>query len=70
MLVIARKNGERVMIGDDVVVTLIRGQNGQAKIGIEAPKGVKIVREELLTVSDEDVASSEAMVPPSILSGV
>ena len=44
MLVISRKKEQRIFIGDDIVITVMQGS---AKIGIDAPRGVKIVREEL-----------------------
>ena len=47
MLVLTRKPGQRLMIGDDVVVTVLSVRNGQVRIGIEAPRSVSIRREEL-----------------------
>lgn len=47
MLVIARKNGQRIMINDNIVITIVDSRNGQCKIAIEADKDVKIYREEI-----------------------
>lgn len=47
MLVLTRKDGERLRIGDNVVVVLVRTWFGRARLGIEAPKDVRIVREEI-----------------------
>ncbi len=47
MLVLTRKPGQRLMIGEDVVVTVLSVRNGQIRIGIEAPRSVSIRREEL-----------------------
>ncbi|MEX0701917.1 MAG: carbon storage regulator [Planctomycetales bacterium] len=47
MLVLSRKPGERVMIGDDVVVTVVRIGPNNVRLGIEAPRDLNIVREEL-----------------------
>lgn len=47
MLVIARKNGQRIMINDNIVITVVESKNGQCKIAIEADKDVKIYREEI-----------------------
>lgn len=47
MLVLSRKMYETIHIGNDVVVTVVRTGNGSVRIGIEAPKGVAIVRGEL-----------------------
>lgn len=48
MLTIGRKDGESVVIGEDIRVVLIRSKHGSARIGIEAPADVKILRNELL----------------------
>jgi carbon storage regulator len=47
MLVLTRKVGQRLMVGEDVVVTVLSVRNGQVRIGIEAPRSVSIRREEL-----------------------
>ncbi len=48
MLVISRKPGQRILIGDDIVITVTRVGDLQVRLGIEAPKDVKVYREELL----------------------
>ncbi|MDR0804724.1 MAG: carbon storage regulator [Oscillospiraceae bacterium] len=48
MLVITRKAGEGFFIGDDVEVTILECNGDRAKIGIYAPRNVKIMRSELL----------------------
>ncbi|MCQ2754293.1 MAG: carbon storage regulator [bacterium] len=47
MLVVSRKNGQKIMINDNIVVTIVEVKNGQCKIAIEADKDVKIYREEI-----------------------
>ena len=47
MLVLSRKSGERILIGDDVAITVVRIGPNSVRIGIEAPKSMNIVREEL-----------------------
>ncbi len=47
MLVLARKLGESLIIGDNIKVTIEKISKGQIKIGIEAPKDVVIAREEV-----------------------
>lgn len=47
MLVLSRKAGERILIGDDVAITVVRIGPNSVRIGIEAPKTMNIVREEL-----------------------
>lgn len=47
MLVLTRKNGETIKIGDDIEITILSSKNDQVKIGIKAPKNVEILRKEL-----------------------
>lgn len=47
MLVISRKNGQKIMINDNIVITIVDSRNGQCKIAIDADKDVKIYREEI-----------------------
>ena len=47
MLVISRKNGQKIMINDNIVITVVDSRNGQCKIAIEADRDVKIYREEI-----------------------
>ncbi len=47
MLVLSRKAGERIWIGDDISVTVVRITGGGVRIGIEAPHEMPVVREEL-----------------------
>jgi carbon storage regulator len=47
MLVLGRKVGERVMIGEGVVLTVVAVRGSQVRLGIEAPEEVTIRREEL-----------------------
>ena len=51
MLVLSRKKDERIMIGDDVVLTVAEIRGDKVRIGIEAPQHVKILRQE---VADRD----------------
>lgn len=46
MLVLSRKAGEQILIGD-VVVKVLEVRGNRVKLGIEAPKGVRILRDEL-----------------------
>ena len=47
MLVISRKVGQKIMLNDNIVITIADIKNGQCKIAIEADKDVKIYREEI-----------------------
>ena len=47
MLILTRKSGERITIGDDITITLLEVRGTQVKLGIEAPKGISIHRQEI-----------------------
>ncbi len=47
MLVISRKNGQKIMINDNIVITVVESRNGQVRLAIDADKDVKIYREEI-----------------------
>ena len=47
MLVITRKNGQKIMINDNIEITVVDAKNGVCKIAIQADKDVKIYREEI-----------------------
>lgn len=59
MLVLTRKAGETIVIGDDIEITIISTKNDQVKIGINAPKNMDIFRKELLVqITNENVQAS------------
>ena len=61
MLVLTRKAGEKVLIGDDVVITVLDVRRDGVRIGIEAPSGVKIQRNEVVqAVTEANVAAAQA----------
>ena len=47
MLVVSRKVGERILIGDKITVTVVKVGSSGVRIGIDAPKEMAVVREEL-----------------------
>ena len=47
MLILNRQAGESIWIGDDIQVSVLSNVNGTTRIGITAPQGMNIVREEL-----------------------
>ena len=47
MLILTRRIGESIIIGDDITVTVLGTQRGHIKIGIEAPKNISVHREEV-----------------------
>ena len=47
MLILSRKVDEKIKIGDNITITLIEVRGDQVKIGVEAPKNVKVFRQEV-----------------------
>ena len=54
MLVLTRKLGENIRIGDSVKITVLEVRSGQVKLGIEAPPEVKVHREEIYARIQEE----------------
>ncbi|MBW4042869.1 MAG: carbon storage regulator CsrA [Acidobacteria bacterium] len=72
MLVLTRKKGERVMIGDDIVVTVIDVRGDGVRIGFDAPRGVSIQRAEVVSAVKEANAGAAASAAqtPELLVGL
>jgi len=47
MLVLTRKENEKIRIGEDIVLTIVRTSGDRVRIGIEAPTNVQVLRSEL-----------------------
>ena len=60
MLVITRKEGESILIGDDIEITISKISDGSAKIAINAPREMPILRKELYKeVENENIESAK-----------
>lgn len=58
MLIITRRAGERIMVGDDIVVEIMEMVGNSVRVGIAAPRSVPVYREEIYTaVRDENRAA-------------
>lgn len=53
MLILTRRIGESIVIGDDVKITVLRAGTSQVKLGVDAPKGVSIHRKEIYQIVTE-----------------
>ena len=56
MLILSRKENESIVIGEGIEIKIVQTGKGYAKIGIDAPKSLMILRKELLTkIKDENL---------------
>jgi len=60
MLVLSRKLDESIVIGENIVVKIVSIEKGMVKLGIDAPKEVSIIRNELIEdIKDANIAASK-----------
>jgi len=59
MLVISRKAGESLILSENIKITVVSVSSDKVSIGIEAPKDIKIVREELLETIEANKESAQ-----------
>jgi carbon storage regulator CsrA len=66
MLVLTRKTSQQIQIGDEVVITILHVKGQSVRIGIEAPRNVKVLRAELpkSETPDEPTAAAACTDPP------
>jgi carbon storage regulator len=68
MLVLSRKPGEKILIGDKISITVVRIAPGIVRIGVEAPEDLPILREELTTDGKLSAASADVHSSPEVKS--
>jgi carbon storage regulator len=62
MLVLTRKTGEAIQIGEDIEITIVAVNGDQVKLGINAPKNVEIHRKEIyLSIQEENAEASKGI---------
>lgn len=68
MLILNRKTGESVTIGDEIQVTVLSVESGRVRLAIDAPRSVSIVRSELIAAAETNQdAAQEAAEPAALL---
>jgi carbon storage regulator len=61
MLVLSRKVNEKVIIGNGITLTVVQVDGNRVKLGIDAPRAVSILREELLLEQDQSLVGAEVV---------
>ena len=69
MLILRRRAGETLLIGDDIKITVMDVYEGGVRLAIDAPKSIPVLRSELLQAADanRDAASKETARPDGLL---
>jgi len=63
MLILSRKINEKIMIGDEISVSIIEIRGDQVRIGVDAPKSVKVFRQEVFdAIKAENKAAAQSAV--------
>jgi carbon storage regulator len=68
MLVLSRKLGEKIYIGDNICITVVDIDRGKIRLGIEAPRDVPIYRQELLPLNHPRPDATAAAAPTAAAS--
>ncbi len=68
MLVLSRKIGERIVISDEIVIEVLQIKGNQVRLGVTAPPGVRILREEL--VGSEPKPAGWSAEPSLVVEGL
>lgn len=70
MLILQRKAGESLYIGDDISITVLSSEDGRVRLAIDAPKSVPILRSELRNAMDVNRDAAEEQSQPLELLGI
>lgn len=70
MLILSRKDGQGVLIGDDIYVKIIESGNGTVKIGFDAPSDMMILRDELKTAVEEANRQANQNLPDDFIKNI
>ena len=70
MLILQRKEGESLLIGEEIEVTVLAVESGRARLAIQAPRDVTILRSELKVAAEANREAADEEVSPLELLGV
>jgi carbon storage regulator len=70
MLIITRRPGEKIVLGDDTVVEVIEVTGSSVRIGLDAPRSVPVYREEIWRSVKEENAAAAQSDPASLPTGL
>ncbi len=63
MLVLSRKPGEKIFIGNDITLTIVKIDGNKVRLGLEAPQEVLILREEIAKKNQDQAAEAAEPAP-------
>ena len=66
MLVLSRKESQRIRLGDSIVVTVVRVAGDKVRLGIDAPKDMLVLRDELTPYAEGEPAESVVAATMSV----
>ena len=69
MLVLSRKESERIRVGDSLTVTIVRVSGDKVRVGIEAPADLKVLRDELELIEEPKDPAPVAVILPMRMAG-
>jgi carbon storage regulator len=70
MLVLSRKLGEKICIGENICITVVDIDRGKIRLGIEAPRDVPVFRQELLPLKGQATPPATTQAPALSQNGV
>lgn len=70
MLILQRRSGESIRIGEDIEITIVSTEGGRVRLAISAPTDIPILRSELIGARETNQDSAMDLVTPSELLGL
>jgi carbon storage regulator len=70
MLVLSRKQSQRIKLGDSIIITVVRVAGDKVRLGIDAPRDMLVLRDELEAHEPAGIAVADTEISSSALSGL